>query len=196
MEAKAPSQPPLGDPASDPTDVGCGCMPRSAPPSVDVENLDRDTTLAAAPPPDEVVEGADAPGPVLPRRAIKIVVTTRPRESERFEVVLAVGADGCDPLFRVIDVDSLDDALAEVPALVAEAETRWQAQQRNPSRVTSVRAKAPHPKDATLASPPESPTGDSVAGTATTVTAEPARKLADTRPPATHKSSDQLTLFG
>ena len=52
-----------------------------------------------------------------------------------YDATLAVGADGCDPQFRSVVATALAGALDEVPALVAEAEARWQAQPRYPRPV-------------------------------------------------------------
>ncbi len=39
-----------------------------------------------------------------------------------------MAADGCDPAFRSADVDGIAAALAEVPALLEDAEARWREQ--------------------------------------------------------------------
>ena len=82
-------------------------------------------------------------------------------------MLLALGADGCDPVFRNAIADGLTAALDEVPALVAEAEERWRTQPRYPAaaktRATAPRARAvAPPADATPASaPPSTPTSPS-----------------------------------
>lgn len=74
------------------------------------------------------------------RRTLKLVVTLQPIDGAGYGALLALGADGCDPLFRSVAVADLPAALDEVPALAAEAETRWQAQPRYPT-VVPQRAK-------------------------------------------------------
>ena len=67
------------------------------------------------------------------RRACKIVVTLQPSDADAYRAVLAVGADGCDPLLRRVEGESLEAILTAVPDLVAEAEARWQVQPRYPA---------------------------------------------------------------
>lgn len=69
------------------------------------------------------------------RRTLKLVVTLQPADGTGYGALLALGADGCDPLFRSLSVADLPAALDAVPALAAEAETRWQAQPRYPTVV-------------------------------------------------------------
>jgi len=75
------------------------------------------------------------PGPAVPspRRALKLVVTLRPNGNAGYVAVLALGAEGCDPLLRVAPVDDFLAALEDVPALLAEAEARWQVTPRYPT---------------------------------------------------------------
>ena len=68
-----------------------------------------------------------------PHRALKLVVTLQPSDAGGYRAVLAVGADGCDPLLRCVEGESLASILAAVPTLVAEAEARWQVQPRYPA---------------------------------------------------------------
>src|SRR5947209_4773950 len=49
------------------------------------------------------------------RRALKMVVTLRPGDGPTYRAVLALGADGCDPLLRSAEVGDLQAALDEVP---------------------------------------------------------------------------------
>lgn len=67
----------------------------------------------------------------VPRRVLKLVLTLRPDEGAGYSALLALGADGCDPLFRCAVVPTLEAALNGVAALVVEAEERWQHQPRN-----------------------------------------------------------------
>lgn len=92
-------------------------------------------------------------------RSLKLVITLRPAlsgdapaeaaietgggpEGPIYHAVLAVGADGCDPLIRPAGAVGLAAVLAEVPALVADAEARWQTDPRYPSTVLPAKAKA------------------------------------------------------
>jgi hypothetical protein len=95
----------------------------------------------AAPP-----DAGPAAEPAAPeRRALKLVVSCRP-EAGVYRVLLALGAEGCDPLFRTATADGLQAALDGVPALLAEAEERWRAQPRYPAatrpRPTATRPRA------------------------------------------------------
>lgn len=84
--------------------------------------------------------GAPAAGTNSLRRTLKLVLTLRPADGPGYQAILALGADGCDPLWRSASVADLPAALDEVPALAAEAEARWQAQPRYPT-VAPQRAK-------------------------------------------------------
>jgi len=68
-----------------------------------------------------------------PRRALKLVVTLRLDTNDGVVAVLGLGAEGCDPLLRVAPVEDLLAALEDVPALLAEAEARWQVTPRYPT---------------------------------------------------------------
>lgn len=182
------------DPGSDPTAGRCGCVSTSAPLADVLKNADGGSRSEASLPPEELAEEHASPTASLPRRALKIVVTTRLFDGARLGVVLAVGSDGCDPLFRTIDVECLEDALAAVPALVATAETRWQSQPRHPSSARVPRAKAPVPTGQPPLSPAANETGDPAS--AATATAEPAPKPAENRPSPTKSPTPQLPLFG
>lgn len=86
---------------------------------------------------------ADPPTPEAARRVVKLVVVLRPTEAGH-AATLAVGAEGCDPVFRDVEAPDLAAALAELPALVAEAEERWRASPRYPA----ARTTAPRPPPA------------------------------------------------
>lgn len=115
------------------------------PPGVDGGALARETAGGVAP----------LPAPAGPQRTLKLVLTLRPRRRDRsesarggpvspaedtavetgspvYDATLAAGADGCDPQFRSVTATALAAVLDEVPALVADAETRWQSQPRYP----------------------------------------------------------------
>ena len=106
-----------------------------------------DTGLLAGPP-------AAVPAP--PRRGRKLVITLQPLPAgvtRAYRAVLAVGADGCDPVLVAAEVDGLLEAVAAAPALVADAQERWRAQPRNPgwrpARGASNGARAEGPATAT-----------------------------------------------
>lgn len=195
MENNDLIQSPPGDAAADPTTTGCGCMPASAP-GVDAGSEHTDTNPGPVTASASGPEGIDAAHPVLPRHPFKLVITARPQDNGGLGVVLAIGADGCDPLFRAIDVESVEVAVAALPGLVADAETRWASQPRNPTRQPSPRVKAPGPRDTSPAPPSEGATTQAPVEAATPAPMEPAPKPADTQPGGSHRSSDQLALFG
>jgi hypothetical protein len=129
------------------------------------------------------VAAADA-APDRSRRTLKLVMSLQPRNGENYRALLALGADGCDPLFRSADVATLTEALALVLPLIAEAEARWQVQPRYPSARPSKTPKS--------APAPGHPTATTSPGTSTP-------RSADTAPTESRsgtKSSGQLPLFG
>src|SRR5436305_14715829 len=85
---------------------------------------DRGTAPPAQPAtlPEPTAPDTPTPDAAPTRRGIKLVVTLRPDDGGAYHAVLALGADGCDPLLRAADVDDLAAALDEVPALLAEAQ--------------------------------------------------------------------------
>ncbi|GEM_PF-6467804 len=120
-------------PATDPERVGpdsrpvgiddsaSGELPDQPPTDLDGEASESSKTVAtpgipvpAAPP------GADAP-----RRVLKLVLTLKPGDGPgAMRVVMALGAEGCDPLLRSEEVENLQAALDLVPGVLAEAEAR------------------------------------------------------------------------
>jgi hypothetical protein len=119
-----------------------------------------------------------------PLRALKLVMSLQPRDGQSYRALVALGADGCDPLFRSIDADALTEALALIPPLIAEAEARWQTQPRYPSaRPSKTPKSAPASGHPTAAPSPDTSTPRS-ADTA------PAESTSGTKP------TGQLPLFG
>lgn len=121
------------------------------------------------------------------RRALKLVLHLQPIGAAGYRALLALGADGCDPLLRFTEVADLAAALDEVPGLVAEAEARWQAQPRYPAPTKAGPATAPsHAKVAQ--SRPVASEGDEPVGDASRAkpTAEPSPESAP---------AGQLSLF-
>jgi hypothetical protein len=128
----------------------------------------------------EVVQGHPGDVDQSPRRLLKIVLTLRPSDGTRFRALLAVGAEGCDPLLRSLESPDLVTTPGELPAVVAEAERRWADQPRYP---TAAPTKAARP---TTSNPVTRPATTTSAGT------PPASAPPDNAP----DSSDQLALFG
>lgn len=60
------------------------------------------------------------------------MLTLTPAPTAGSRVLLALGSDGCDPVFRGVEVTDLSGTFQEAAALVATAEARWQIQPRNP----------------------------------------------------------------
>ena len=77
-------------------------------------------------------EATSAASPGI-RRALKLVVTLHPTAENRFQALLAVGAEGCDPLVRSAEVEDLVDALGALVGLVEEAEEQWREHSRYPT---------------------------------------------------------------
>jgi hypothetical protein len=105
-----------------------------------------DASPAVRPAPDapRTADGAAAGAPAScegPRRALKLVVSLRPGGGTGYRALLALGADGCDPVLRAVEVADLQTALNEVPGLAAEAEARWREGPRNPTVRPTAKAR-------------------------------------------------------
>jgi hypothetical protein len=156
--------------------------PPSAAPAEPVENED---AAAAAP---ASVDPAP-PRPVATAgRALRLVVTLHPGEAGQ-RALLALGADGCDPVFRSCAADGLLGALEAVSALLAEAEARWREQPRNPS---SVRTGATGRRDRAVAAAPPSAGANAPTGQRPAFTAP----HSPATPPARPAPTGHLPLFG
>ena len=122
-------------------------------------------------------------------RAVKLVALLQP-EGAGYRAQLAAGAENCDPELRLIEVPDLQSALDALPAVLAAAEARWQAQPRYPSAprspATAPRPRAPGPPR--TAAPQNNRTG------APTPTVQPPVPAAPT--PSGPPNADQLSLFG
>jgi hypothetical protein len=130
------------------------------------------------------VTAADV-APDRPRRALKLVMSLQPRDGENYWALLALGAEGCDPVFHSVDVDALTEVLALIPPLVAEAEARWQTQPRYPSARPSKSSKfAPTPTHPSAAASPDTSTPKSAESA-------PTEPRSGTKP-----TTGQLSLFG
>ncbi|MGD9889893.1 MAG: hypothetical protein AB7U18_01190 [Dehalococcoidia bacterium] len=122
----------------------CGCVPAPASRAGEAISTTGDEALRIVDPPmPHTAHAAAASAAVRPSRALKLVMTVQPRAEEPIAVLLAVGADGCDPLIRSIAVDDLHAALAALIELVAEAEARWADQPRYPMVAAQPAGKQP-----------------------------------------------------
>lgn len=133
-----------------------------------------------------------------PSRTLKLVLTLRPDEGAGYRALLALGTEGCDPLFRSCAVPDLPAAFDQAVALATEAEAHWQHQPRNPGP-TASRVKP---------APPRRPSGDpGIAATTTDTATSPASSETqpagtsragepDITPAPAPKATGQLSLFG
>ncbi len=159
-----------------------GEPPDQPPTALDGEMPESQETVPA--PGDAMCSGASCAD--APRRALKLVLTLKPGDGPRtVHVVMAIGAEGCDPLLRSEKVEDLQAALDLVPGLLAEAEARWQSQPRYPRVSPRAGAKLASnlPKDASQ--PPRErlmPSSES--------------QQPNHQPVPSSPSSSQLTLFG
>ena len=200
-------QPKPSENAAEPVDA-CGCVPRparetTAGPESDQPEAAQPDTRRPAP---EAAESAPAAAIEAPRRALKLVLSLQPATGSAapgYRALLAVGAEGCDPLFRSVEVAGLPAALGEVPALVADAEARWQTEPRYPAATrpgTQAAAPPSRPGKTGRPAPPsaalgqDAPAQDAPAEPGTASKPGPARS----RPQSAPKSArpDQLPLFG
>lgn len=156
---------------------GCGC----APPRQPADGARAGTVEATDEPPGAGMAAAGPAAPA-PRRSLKLVVTLRPVEGAGYRALLALGADGCDPLLRSAEAGDLQGALDEVPALVVEAEGRWQTHPRNPAARPAPRTRPARPSGPPASLPP-APLEPEAAGPTPDTTGEPA-------------GPGQLSLFG
>ena len=138
--------------------------------------------------PTEPTETPAAPDEAAPpstptRRGLKLVATLQPAEGSTYRAILALGADGCDPLLRCLEAETLPAILAAVPALLTEAEARWAVQPRYPTPPSSKAKPRPAPSPVT-APPPTTEPGDAAASPET-----------PTPPPPAPAPAGQLSLF-
>ena len=160
----------------------CGCAPQVATPAapadvVDPEQGDSSETRVALATPDSNVPEPGA-------RTVKLVALLRHTDAG-YRAQLAAGADGCDPVLRLIEVPDVSAALAALGALVAEGEVRWRGEPRYPSATRTApppRPRAPmrHATGIPASAPPSSASGETLAATAAFV----------------QSAGDQLSLFG
>jgi hypothetical protein len=163
----------------------CGCASRpyaaAAP----------DNACANLPTTEQPCEGSLSPSDTVAAtvRAVKLVALLQP-EGAGYRAQLAAGAENCDPELRLIEVPDLQSAIDALPAVLAAAEARWQAQPRYPSAprspATAPRPRAPGPPR--TAAPQTNRTGAPAPTTRPPVPATPT----SSGPP----NADQLSLFG
>ena len=160
-------------------------------------------------------EAVVAPAEV-PRRTLKLVLTLEPSVGPGYHALLALGAEGCDPLFRSLDAESLPTVLDEVPSLMAEAEAHWQSQPRYPNATPPAKPTTAPKRAGSAAKPPPPPSetgrpeahrqegSAQPAGPAGPRPADDTRQPGEARPhepgsdaaPTKRSSAGQLPLFG
>jgi hypothetical protein len=178
---------PLADPATaEPSDARAGLPTESQPPGV---------TATGSEVFDQALAPADQGAPA--RRTLKLVVSLRPGGDLGYRALLALGADGCDPLLRTVDVADLASALDELPGLLAEAEGRWQLQPRYPTAApTKARSAAPNRTPVPSRNGPRRETSTAADEPYEGPALHPPSVPASSPPPARSSSTDQLALFG
>lgn len=114
-------------------------------------------------------------------RSLKVVLTLQPDATEGYRAMLAVGAEGCDPILRSVAVAGIAEAVDHIPALVAEAEAHWQLQPRYPATAATKATPAPKPSGRASKAPQVPPD---------------AEDQTETKPAPGAAPADQLPLFG
>ncbi|MFN8472136.1 MAG: hypothetical protein U0822_08110 [Anaerolineae bacterium] len=125
---------------------------------------------------------ADRPG-----RTLKVVLTLQPRDDAHYRTLIALGADGCDPILHTLDPQDLPNILAAIPDLLARAEAHWAVHPRYPT-VPPPKATA---KPATM-QPEQGPDSADAEHPSHPIPPVP---VLDAEPSASD-SAGQLTLFG
>lgn len=125
------------------------------------------------------------------RRVLKLVVTLQPIEGSTYRAILALGADGCDPLLRCLEAETLPAILAAVPALLTDAEARWAVQPRYPATTLTKAKPRPAPTLPALTKP-----GDPAVSPAAPPPADASAPDAPPPPPPAPAPAGQLCLFG
>ena len=77
-----------------------------------------------------------------PARILKVVLTLQPRDDAHYRALIALGANGCDPILHTLDAQDLPAILAAIPDLVAQAEAHWVVHPRYPTVPTPPKATA------------------------------------------------------
>ncbi|MGD9894805.1 MAG: hypothetical protein AB7U18_26275 [Dehalococcoidia bacterium] len=110
-----------------------GDVPPLPQPVAEADDAAPPTPALSDPPTTEGAAQSAPPAATPPRRALKLVVTLRPDDRAGYRAILALGVEGCDPVLRSGEAADLPAALDQVPALLTEADARWQVQPRNRS---------------------------------------------------------------
>lgn len=76
------------------------------------------------------------------RRDLRVSIHLLP-SADGYRAILSASSEGCDPRFRSLDAENLQDALGEVPGFVADAEGEWTTPPRYPKVKPNRSAKAP-----------------------------------------------------
>ncbi|MHB1413977.1 MAG: hypothetical protein ACYC1C_01900 [Chloroflexota bacterium] len=133
-------------------------------------------------------EGSPArPGSsVTLRPGLKLVVSLRPNGEGRYRAFVGLGAEGCDPVLRSVEVAELAGLLGMLPCLVEDAESRWQTSPRNPRQAGPARGPGEAPARVAAVPNAEPDRGHEAETTPRSPEVEPTRK----------PGQGQLTLFG
>ncbi|MDP9350504.1 MAG: hypothetical protein M3P51_03030 [Chloroflexota bacterium] len=67
-----------------------------------------------------------------PDRDAKLVVTLTHQGGDSYQASILYGGPGRDPFYRVYEVSSIQEAIDEVPAVIADAEEQWSESPRYP----------------------------------------------------------------
>ena len=137
-----------------------------------------------------------APRSTPTRRVLKIVVTLQPVEGSAYRAILALGADGCDPLLRCLEAETLPAILAAVPALLTEAEARWAVQPRYPTTTPAKAKPRAAPPSPVTVPPPTTQPEDATMSPASPPPAGASAPDAPPPPPPALAPAGQLSLFG
>ncbi len=127
-------------------------------------------------------------------RTLKVVLTLQPRDDAHYRALIALGADGCDPVLHTLDAQDLPAILAAIPDLLAQAEAHWTVHPRYPTvpPPPKATAKPSTPTKPATTQPEQAP--DPADGEHPSHPAPPTPVL-DAEPSASD-SAGQLTLFG
>jgi hypothetical protein len=143
-----PPAPAAPDAASEPIPAGTAVPAQAESPSPQPERGDEDgphgvpvAVQASGAAPSELPSPPAAPGALAgteggAHRELKLVLTLRPLPApsgRAYRTVLSVGADGCDPLIEVTEVDGFPAALRAAERFVARAEEHWLTRPRHPA---------------------------------------------------------------
>ena len=144
---------------------------------------------------DTAVPFPQAPLPAQrPERTLKVVLTLQPRDDVHYRALIALGADGCDPVLHTLDGQGLPGILAAIPDLLVRAEAHWAVHPRYPTVPTPPKATA---KSATAAKPSSTQAEQAaVHGNDAHPPHPTPTSVLDADPPGETDSAGQLTLFG